>query len=242
MQVSQFKDSMKLMTYVRMVVLLIAGSLYPTVASATPVVFTDRALFDAATAGLSGLNTLDFDSLPTGPLGSGPVQGISFAFNTGVFAPTVIDAFDTTSGPNSLGTSGDDTFLAGDSFTMSFASPTNAIGLYVIAATNLFANDFTLTTSSGGTAHNATDPETILPDTGKVFFLGLYDPAQAMTSATLTSNGVNADFLFNVDDIRGQFDPPGTTPTATPVPEPGSMILVATGLCAGLRRWRNARR
>jgi hypothetical protein len=87
----------------------------------------------------------------------------------------------------------------------------------------------------------------MLPDFGKVFFLGLVDTATPFTSATLTSNGVNADFLFNIDDIRGQFDAAGPIDPQdpidpnTPVPEPGSLMLVATGLAAGVRRWRASR-
>jgi hypothetical protein len=233
---------MRISAYVRSGVFMIAGVLCAALAGASPIGFTDRAAFDAATSGLSSMNTLDFDSLPVGTVGAGPLQGISFTFIIGGgFDGAVTSAYDTTSGANALGSTGDGTFLAGDSFTMSFA-PTQAIGLYVIASDIIFAGDFRLE-AAGGSVDNDGSPSGTVPDFGKVFFLGLYDAAAPFSSATLTSNpwaDPFADFLFNVDDIRAQIGTagPGPGPTPSPVPEPASLLLVGSGLLALARRAR----
>jgi hypothetical protein len=225
----------------RIVLFFVLGLLCGRVAGATPVMFTDRAAFDAAVSGFTGINTLDFDSLPVGDLGSSPtVQGVTFGFNTDGFNPKVVGALlQTTSGPTSLGTMGDNTFVAGDSFTMSFA-PTQAVGLYIIAADLISAGDFTLSTA-GGSVSNAAGFDSAFPlqlsDGGKVFFVGLVD-SDPFTTATLSSAGLPADFVFNVDDITGQFDP-STPPTTNAVPEPATLALVASGLAAA---WRSRRK
>lgn len=214
------------------------GLLCGRLATAAPVGYTDRASYDAATIGLTGLNTLDFESLPPGVMGLGPIQGITFAFSIDDFDPNVVDDFDTTSGTHSLGTTGDGIFLAGDSFTMTFA-PTKALGLYVIAVDLIFAGDFTLSVPGGSMSNSATtDPgfPPTLGDGGKVFFLGLVDTSAAFTTATFSSGvGFPADFVFNIDDITGQLDTP---PQTTPVPEPATLALVASGLAAAFRSRR----
>lgn len=218
----------------RVTLLVILGLLCARFSTAAALGFTDRAAFDAATAGLPGMNTLNFDSLPTGVLGAGPFQGITFAFSTGGFDATVEDRNDTTSPAHDLGTAGDGVFLAGDSFTMTFA-PTRALGLYVIAIDTLQAGDFTLT-ASGGSQSTTGLPDSAfaggLADGGQVFFLGLVD-TDLFTAATFSSAGLPADFVFNIDDITGQIgeEPPGTTP----VPEPSTLALLASGLAAAVR-------
>jgi hypothetical protein len=218
---------------------LLSGGL----ATAAPIGFTERSAFDAAAAGLSGLHTLDFESIPAGVLPAGPIQGITFSFSIGGFDPEVVDAFDTTSGTHSLGTTGDGVFLAGDSFTLTFA-PTHALGLYVIAVDEILAGDFTLAAPGGSVSSSATtDPgfPGELGDGGKVFFLGLVDTGAAFTTVTFTSVGAPADFLFNIDDIVGQIEAPTPgptptpTPTPTPVPEPATLVLLASGLAVAWR-------
>jgi hypothetical protein len=131
---------MRTMRYVRVVVLRVASALYTTHANASTIGYTTRGTFDTATVGLSGLNDLNFDSLAVAPLGAGPFQGVSFAFNTGTFVPKVINAFDTTSGTNSLGTTGDNTFVAGDSFTMDcMSSPARICSLVISPSQRILA-------------------------------------------------------------------------------------------------------
>jgi len=218
----------------RVALFVTLGLLYGRLATATPMGYTDRAAYDAAASGLPGLNTLDFESLPTGVMGLGPIQGITFAFTIGGFDPKVVDDFDTTSPTHSLGTTGDGVFLAGDSFTMTFA-PTQALGLFVIAADLISAGDFTLTVAGGSIFNSATTDSGFPPtlgDGGKVFFLGLVDPMATFTTATFSSAGLPADFLFNIDDITGQI---GAAPQLAPVPEPATLALVASGLAVAFR-------
>ena len=132
----------------RVTLFVILGLLCGRLSTAAPIGFTDRAAYDTATTGLSGLNTLNFEALPTGVMGLGPIQGITFSFNIGSFNPSVVDGFATTSPKHSLGTTGDGIFLAGDSFTLTFA-PSKALGLYIIAADRINAGDFTLAVSGG---------------------------------------------------------------------------------------------
>ena len=71
-------------------------------------------------------------------------------------------------------------------------------------------------------------------DGGKVFFLGLVDTGATFTTVTFSSVGFPADFVFNIDDITGQIE--GRTPE--PVPEPATLLLMASGLAAAYRSRR----
>ena len=102
--------------------------------------------------------TLDFDSLASGTtMASGSsVGGITFTYSIGP-SMMVANDFLTTSGTNYLGL--DDPgnynqFIAGDEFTLSFASPVTALGMYFVSGDPLYAGDIHLITGAG-TAFNA---------------------------------------------------------------------------------------
>lgn len=204
------------------------------IAHANFMAYTTEADFLGAITGFVDKRTLDFESLDAGallPSGS-TVDGITFNYSIDDLDMIISDTFDNTSGENSLGINdgGDNVFLSGDTFMMSFDRTIHALGLYVICTPQgVIAGDFELSAGAGSVFNSGT-PALILPDTGEAFFLGLVetDVNLGFTSAMLKSfdpEGVGL-FEFNVDDI-----------TTAVVPEPGTLVLFSTGVLGGLL-WR----
>jgi hypothetical protein len=197
-------------------------------APAAVTTYTSKAAFDAATAGLTEVAALDFEDVAADTIiPSGTALGdVTFYYAIdGGAQLVVIDAFEANSGLNSLGITGDLTFLAGDAFSIGFA-PATAIALFVIGEDTL-PGDFELQTSAGDVQNGAADA--ILADGSSLYFLGLVesDPALAFTFATLASAIAEdvGDYVWNVDDIRL-------------APEPAAALgcLAALGALATLRR------
>ncbi len=173
------------------------------------VTYTNVSDFNAAvSSGFHPPHLTNFESLasatiiPTGTL----AEGITFDYDLGAsaFQMQVGSTFDTTSAPNYLGTTGDDAFLSGDQFTMTFTQAEQAVGLFVISGGIDLAGDYGLSVAQGGVASSASTDSTFgtLADGGAVYFLGLVetDASQAFTSATFTSlDGLGIP--FNIDDI-----------------------------------------
>ncbi len=181
-------------------------------AAASVATFTSKAAFDAATAGLGDVAVLDFDAVAAGTvIPSGSVfDSVRFDYAiTGGAQLVVIDDFAATSGANSLGITGDLSFLAGDAFSIAFP-PASALGLFVIGE-DMLAGDVVLSAGAGDVANGA--PDAVLGDGSSVYFLGIVesDPALRFTSATLESFLVEdvGDFVWNVDDIRLAPEPAG---------------------------------
>jgi hypothetical protein len=197
-------------------------------ANASLMSFTSRAAFDAAIAGLSDVNTEDFEAVAAGttfPTGSG-TDGITFTYSiAGPSTLQVSNTFGTTSGTNYLGLDNPDTaFYLGDSFTIEFGHTVHAVGLYVITGSDAQAGDMMLSVA-GGSVGNSAIADTLVSD-GQAFYLGLLetDPALGFTSSTVSGVPAGGAFLaFSVDDIT--FD--GAIPT---VPEPGMPGLLLIGL------------
>jgi hypothetical protein len=194
--------------------------LYAGPGNAAIVTFTAKADFLAAIT--TGTRTLDFEGLSAGdaiPSGT-TVDGITFSYVIPGFTMAIDDTFSTTSGNNYLGLDGGEPFISGDSFSMTFANRTNALGLYVIAEPgSLSAGDIVM--SAGlGTVFNSATPDLSLSD-GDAYFLGIVetDPSKMFNVAFLASfdPGFGDFFNFNVDDI-------------TIVPLPASLVLLISGM------------
>jgi hypothetical protein len=190
-------------------------------ANAAIITYTDEASFLAALSGPA--STLDFDSTSVGTLiPSGNSLGeVTFTYNISGLDMKVVNDFDTTSPNNYLGINDAgnfDLFIAGDEFSMSFASPVNAIGLYIISGDPLLSGDVSLLTSAGN-ALNSGVVDITLGDGGLAYYIGLISDT-AFTSADIAFDaGAIETFLYSVDDI-----------TTSVVPIPGAVWLFGSGL------------
>ncbi|MGZ5216242.1 MAG: PEP-CTERM sorting domain-containing protein [Caldimonas sp.] len=190
--------------------------------------FTSKAAFDAALAGLSATQTLDFEAVAPGTTfasGAG-TGGLTFVYTiSGPSTLQVSSTFGTTSGTNYLGLDNPDTaFYLGDSFTIDFNRAVNAVGLYVVAGSDAQAGDMELSVA-GGSVFNSASADVVVSD-GQAFYLGLIesDAGSSFTSATLAGTFTPGAFLaFTVDDI---------TSAVSPVPEPEVWLLLLAGLGA----------
>jgi len=216
----------------RIYVVAIAGMLamWAGVSEATLTGFTSKSDFDAAIAGLSASQTVDFEAVAAGtlfPTGTG-TGGLTFTYSiAGPSTLQVSDTFGTTSGANYLGLDNSDTaFYLGDSFTIDFNRTVHAVGLYVIAGRDAQAGDIQLSVA-GGAVTNSALADTLVSD-GQAFYLGLVesDPGLGFTSAVVMGviSTPNAFLAFTVDDITS------ATRGTEAVPEPGTWVLLLTGL------------
>ena len=191
--------------------------------SAATITYTNESAFLTALPGAA--STLDFDSTTASTLinSGSSLGGITFTYSIGPppIKMMVTDDFLTTSGNNYLGL--DDAgnynlFIAGDVFSMTFANPVNALGMYFVSGDPLFAGDISLVTSAGNASNSATIDVT-LTDGGLAYYIGLISD-QAFSSASIQFDaGAVETFLYSVDDI-----------TTTAVPLPTTFWLFGSGL------------
>ena len=168
------------------------------------------------------------------------VEGITFNYDLGGVQMMVTDDFGgsypTTSSPNLLGTDDGDMFQDGDGFELTFA-PSYAIGMYFITADEMYDYDITLTAGGISVGLDVGAGEFLGTDDFSMewyaYFLGIVDDTNAFSMASIITDGGPGGpyFLYNVDDIT----------TAAPVPEPGTLLLICTGLM-GLVYARRRRR
>ena len=127
-------------------------------------------------------------------------------------------------------------FWQGGNFVIDFSSPIAAFGFYgVDVADNGGLLGLSLTVSGGGTL-GVTVPYTSGTDASVLYF-GFYDTSQTYTSVWFVGFPDTPDF-FGFDDMTI-----GSSEQVTPIPEPASMLLLATGLAgAGVRQLRRRRK
>ncbi len=178
-------------------------------------------------------NVLDFESQSDGDIinDGDTVEGITFDYNFDGVSMMVSNIWATTSPDNFLGTDDDDIFQGGDGFDLAFAS-SNTIGMFFISEDEMRDDDITLSAGGESVGLDLSEQYDTLDDGSSVFFLGIINTGSAFTTASISTytddNGPY--FFYNVDDI--------TTTGTAPVPEPSTMLLMASGLIglAGARR------
>ena len=198
---------------------------------AAPTGYQSESDFAAAISGLSGVQTVDFESVATGTTfasGTG-TGGLTFTYDIPGQTLQVSSTFGTTSGTQYLGLDNPDTaFYLGDSFTINFGRSVTAAGLYLIAGNDAEPGDLELSTASASVFNGSTPVDLI---DGKAYFIGLVDAA-GFDSITITGVPSGDAFLpFSADDI---------TSAVSSVPEPGmpASMLAGLGLLGVLARRR----
>jgi hypothetical protein len=165
------------------------------------LVFTDKAQFDSAIAGLTQ-GVEDFEGVTSG---TEFIPGSSIGWITFTFSIPgnliVANDWDATSGENYLGVAGDRTFLSGDTLDLTFDQPVHAVGLYVMGSPgDIHENDIELA-DTDTLVQNSSTLDLILPNSGEAFFIGFVDNSFIPhTSVSLISNAM-AGYEFQLDDI-----------------------------------------
>ena len=236
--------------------LAVVGGLFscipPGRVEADLVTYRNAALFAAATAGRT-TNVVNFDSTALGTvLTSSTYQGIIFGANPNIVgnlivtdgSPAISNGLKAFSGTKFLGSDAGELITLGtnQSFAFTFQSPVSAIGLYVIAESQLASGEIGIRVGSGAGATSAViDPQngneialTGGPGTNSfAYFIGIADTnlSGVLPAITVFPGSATAS-PFGIDNI---------TSTISAVPEPASLWMLSASIVAGLGHYARRR-
>jgi len=248
-------------TVLALAVLLILAT---TIVNASPVTFfgedlngnpnaplatfpNSKAAQNSFFANLTGVGTQTFESFANGTTTPFSISfpGAGTATLTGTGDAVTALAAGTTNGFGRYPTSGTN-YLEVDSgdFAIQFGAAVAAFGFYGTDIGDFGgALTLTLTKSGGGTTTlnvgNLLGTGTGSPEDGSALYFGFYDTSTTYTSIAFNNSAAGVD-AFGFDDFTiGSL----SQVTPTTAPEPGSILLVASGgICLVLLRRRGSRR
>lgn len=195
---------------------------------------TAAANFDTAAALLGNVSIITFESAPVGSftgLAVAPgvtISGTSRAGNNQAISNTFDASFPSLDGYNT--TSGGSNFveMLGGSLTFTFSAPIQFFGAYLSGVQDFVQDTITY---SDGSAQTIDVPEAgTSGSVGELVFVGFTDAGKSISSVTINA-GTNGFDAIGVDDVRYQSN-------ASPVPEPGSVLLLLSVLIFALRSFR----
>jgi hypothetical protein len=188
-------------------------------AVAVPIVFPNRVAFDAA---VLDITIEGWDAYAPGTVFANGTTIAGITYTSSVENAVVTSTFLTTSGLNGLGRTSSEFFDVGNQITFAFDTPLDSFGIDI----NTFARNtgaYTATTSAGEVVTSFLDP---FPGFGTGQFVG-FSTSLPFTSVTIAGP---SNLPYTLDTLR-----------LSPVPEPGSMLLVAAGFGLVVRRYRSPR-
>jgi hypothetical protein len=191
-------------------------------------VYADKASFDAALVATGATaDVVDFESFADNTLIAPlpqTVGGLTFdSFSTAGYDLIVDDQLGGTSGSNYLRVTSDggtstEKFGFDDTLGLSFAEPSNAIGLYVIVDStsfDFFANDINITVNGITYSNDGSESASTVNGVAALFF-GIVDDSASFTEASISVGDIGTG-LGDYDDI-----------SFSVVPEPSAFALLAT--------------